>query len=261
MGAAPEFEVVLDIDGMTCASCVDRIERVLRRQDCVADASVSLASRSATVRSLTADPTPLIDAVHRAGYGARVRTRRAERHDEVRDYQRWLIVAAFCSFYVLLLSLLLGADSHAAAAVGWLFATPVQFYAGWPFLRTAARAARHGTHTMDTLIACGSLAAYGYSTAVVLSGGHQVYFDTAVMIVTLVLLGKVLEARARARAGDVAQLLLERQATEATVLEDGRELRVPVEKLRPGQRVVVLPGETFPPMGRWRPGSPPSTCR
>ncbi len=248
-GSSAGFELILDIEGMTCASCVYRIEKVLRRQACVEEATVSLASRSAVVRSTVSDPQPLIEAVRKAGYGASLRDRQADRPDEVADYQRRLLVSAVCSFYVLLFSLVLAKGSHASAVVAWLLATPVQFYGGWPFLRTAARAARHGTHTMDTLIAAGSLAAYGYSLAAVLSGGHHVYFDTAAMIITLVLLGKVLEARARAKAGDATRLLLEKQATEATLLEDGAERRVSVRDLRPGHRVVVLPGETFPADG------------
>ena len=112
-----EFEVHLDIEGMTCASCVDRVERALRRQPCVAEATVSLASRRAVVRSTAPDPEPLIAAVRKAGYGADLHQREAERPDEVRDYQRRLLVSAVCSFYVILFSLVLGKDSHTSALV------------------------------------------------------------------------------------------------------------------------------------------------
>ncbi|MDH5223642.1 MAG: copper-translocating P-type ATPase, partial [Actinomycetota bacterium] len=123
------------------------------------------------------------------------------------------------------------------------------FYAGWPFLRAATRAARHGTTTMDTLIALGALAAYGYSVAADLLGRHDHYYDTAVVIVTLILLGKVLEARARASASDAARILLERGSKHATVHIGGEERRVPIDELRPGQLVVVRPGESIPADG------------
>ena len=133
--------------------------------------------------------------------------------------------------------------------VTWALATPVVFYAGWPFFRSALRAARHGTTTMDTLVALGAGAAYGYSAFVTVTGADGHYFDTAAVIVTLILVGKTLEARARVSAGDAARTLLERGATEATVLADGVERRVPIDELRPGNIVVVLPGEKIPADG------------
>ena len=123
------------------------------------------------------------------------------------------------------------------------------FYAGWPFFRSALRAARHGTTTMDTLVALGAGAAYGYSAFVTVTGADGHYFDTAAVIVTLILVGKTLEARARVSAGDAARTLLERGAKEATILADGVERRVPIDELRPGNIVVVLPGEKIPADG------------
>jgi Cu+-exporting ATPase len=234
---------------MTCASCVDRLERVLSRQPSVTEARVSLATRTAAVRCAPPDPAPLILAVEMAGYGARLHQPRPSARAEVRDYLIRLAVAAFLSFDVLVFSLVAAPGSRTSVLLAWLFATPVQFYAGWPFLRGAFRAARQRTYTMDTLIACGSLAAYGYSAGAALGGAHHVYFDTSAMIVTLILLGKVLEATARARAGDAARTLLERQPTDATVLEGGKERKVSAADLRPGDRVVVLPGGHIPADG------------
>jgi Cu+-exporting ATPase len=163
-------------------------------------------------------------------------------------------VAAFFSFDVLALSLVVAPGSRASMLAAWVLATPVQFYGGWPFLRTAARAARHGTYTMDTLVACGSLAAYGYSMGAALTGGHHAYFDTAAMIVTLILLGRVLEATARMKAGDAARVLLERQPRQARLLEGEAERSVPVQDLEVGNLVVVRPGEQIPADGRVREG-------
>jgi copper-transporting P-type ATPase V len=140
-------------------------------------------------------------------------------------------------------------DAAWSRTLAWVLATPVVLVAGWPFLRVAARAARYQTTTMDTLIALGSLTAYGYSVWSALSGRMGHYFDTAAVIVTLILVGKVLEARARGAAGDAARILRERGAKEATVLVDGEERIVPVDAVRPGDRVVVRPGEKIPADG------------
>jgi heavy metal translocating P-type ATPase len=257
--ALSEREVVLDIEGMTCASCVDRLERVLARQPAVAEARVSLATRTAAVRYAAEDPSPLVQAVEKAGYGARLRETSSagqpSPRDEIRDYRRRLAVAAFCSFDVLVLSLVAAPGSRASVLAAWLLATPVQFYAGWPFLRAAWRAARQRVHTMDTLIACGSLAAYGYSARAAATGAHHVYFDTSAMIVTLILLGRVLESTARARAGSAARLLLERQPREALLVEEGKERAVPATDLRVGDRVAVLPGHHVPADGTVRAGT------
>jgi heavy metal translocating P-type ATPase len=252
--AMDEREVILDIEGMTCSSCVDRLERVLARQPEVSGARVSLATRTATVRGASPDPSSLIRAVEKAGYGARVHESEVPAVDEGRDYRRRLAISAFCAFDVLAFSLVVAPQSRFSLLAAWLFATPVQFYGGWPFLKAAWRGARHGAYTMDTLIACGSLAAYGYSVAAALSRGHHAYFETSALIVTLILLGRVLEATARAKAGEAARALLERQPREATLLERGRERKVPARDLLVGDRVVVRPGELIPADGKIRAG-------
>jgi len=245
--------VTLDIEGMTCASCVQKVERALRGVEGVDQASVNLATRTArVVGSSEHDPTaqlePLVDAVRRVGYGASEHTDRRSATEEARGYAVRLAVAAPLTIAVLGLTFVF---PHATWSQGlaWMLATPVVFYAGWPFLRAATRAARHGTTTMDTLIALGTLAAYGYSVAADLLGRHDHYYDTAVVIVTLILLGKVLEARARASASDAARILLERGSKHATVHIGGEERRVPIDELRPGQLVVVRPGESIPADG------------
>lgn len=245
-----EREIILDIEGMTCVSCVNRLEKVLGRQPSVQEARVSLMSRTAAVRCALPDPTPLIVAVEKAGYRAKVREAVSSPDDEAREYLKRLAVAAFFSFDVLVFSLFVSPHARSSIFLAWLLATPVQFYGGWPFIRTAIRAARKGTQTMDTLVACGSLAAYGYSVMALLTGRDHAYFDTSAMIVTLILLGKVLEAKARAKAGDAARALLERQPRDATLLEAGVERSVPVADLRSGDVVVIRPGEHIPADGK-----------
>ena len=250
-----ERAVVLDIEGMTCASCVQRVERALERVPGVEAASVNLATRTATVVGEPDDSLgPLVEAVQGIGYGAREHTERRSPGDEVRAFGVRLAVALPLTLAVLGLTFLLPEEAW-AGGLAWALTTPVVFYAGWPFLRAAARAARHGTTTMDTLVALGSVSAYAYSVAAELLGRDEHYFDTAAVIVTLILVGKVLEARARASAGDAARVLLERGAKHATLLDDGVERSVPIDEVRPGNLVVVRPGETIPADGVVKQGS------
>ncbi|MEO8475969.1 MAG: heavy metal translocating P-type ATPase [Actinomycetota bacterium] len=261
-----ERELVLDIEGMTCASCVTKVEHALGGVRGVGEATVNLATRTATVRTTDGALEPLMDAVRGVGYVARPHDRDRSPSEEVRAFRDRLVVAVPLTLAVLALTFVVP-DAPGAMWWAWALATPVQFYAGWPFLRHAARAARHGATTMDTLVAIGSLAAYGYSAWAVLDsartdvmrmGGDAVahYFDTGAVIVTLILVGKFLEARARMTAGDASRVLLERAAKEATVLDaEGRERRVAIEDLHPGMKVLVRPGEKIPADGVVKEGS------
>jgi heavy metal translocating P-type ATPase len=241
--------IVLDIEGMTCASCVQKVERALSGVDQVQTAVVNLANRTAIVQTHDpADAEPLIRAVQHVGYGAHQHSGGASAGGEMRGYLRRLVVAVALTIPVLILSFGFPEDRW-AMWLGWILATPVVFYAGWPFFRSAARAARHGTTTMDTLVALGAATAYGYSAYVTATNAEGHYFDVAAVIVTLILVGKMLEAGARSSAGDAARTLLERAAKEATVRDGDVERRVPIEELRPGNIVVVLPGEKIPADG------------
>jgi P-type Cu+ transporter len=245
--------IVLDIDGMTCASCVRTVERALGSVEGVRAATVNLATRTATVRGPAADGddgalTSLVEAVRDAGYAASAHRQRRSVADEARGHARRLALAVPLTVVVLWLSFF-ASEMPWSAGLAWALSTVVVFWCGRGFLRSALRAARHGATTMDTLISIGSVAAYGSSVASTLLGRHGHYFDTAAVIVTSVLIGKVLEARARASAGDAATMLLARRATEATVLAEGIERRVPIAQVRPGQLVVVRPGESIPADG------------
>ena len=221
---------------------------------------MNLATRTATVRTTGEALEPLMDAVRSVGYGARPHSDERSPAEEVLAYRRRLVVAVPLTLAVLALTFLVP-DAPGAMWWAWALATPVQFYAGWPFLVHAARAARHRTTTMDTLVAMGSLAAYGYSVWAVLDSTRNDamamsaepvahYFDTGAVIITLILVGKLLEARARMTAGDASRSLLERAAKEATILgPDGEERTVPIEDLHPGMRAVVRPGEKIPADG------------
>ncbi len=255
----PTKEFVLDIEGMTCASCVRKVERALDDVDGVEASAVNLANRTATVRGDVAGVDPLIGAVVHVGYGARAHDGHRDPADEERSYRRRLVVAAPLTLAILFLTFAVPAWGP-AATMSWALATPVVFWAGWPFFRNAVRSARHGATTMDTLIALGALSAYLYSSWLVIAGwsnGGEVdpYFDTAAVIVTLILVGKTLEARARSTAGDASRALLDRAATEATLLTEAGERRISIDELRPGMRVVVRPGEKIPADGVVREGT------
>ena len=252
---ADGHEIVLDIEGMTCASCVSKVERALGGVDGVDAAAVNLVTRTATVRAASDDLAPLVAAVAHAGYGAHVHGGDpGSARDEARGYLRRFIVAAIATVPIVVLMIVPTHGMWSDWVMGAL-ATVVVAYGGWPFFRSAARAARHGTTTMDTLVAIGSLAAYGYSVVALVSGREDLYFDTAAVIITLILLGKTLEARARAAAGDAAVALLDRGAKQATVLADGRERTVPIDQVRPGDLLVVRPGEKIPADGIVREGT------
>ena len=249
MSIAPDRQITLDIEGMTCASCVLRIEKALVAIPGVDEANVNLATRTATVRSTLSDADPLVDAVGRAGYGAHLHTDRVSAVDEARMFARRLAMAAVLTVPILVFTFLMPGRRWSGIVAG-ILATPVVWVAGWPFFRSAMRAGRHGTTTMDTLIALGAAAAYGYSVFALATGGVEHYFDTGAVIITLILLGKTLEARARRTAGDASRSLIERSAKDAVVQEpDGTERRVPIDQVLPGMNVVVLPGEKVPADG------------
>ncbi len=249
MEVTTDHEVILDIEGMTCASCVNKVEKALASVDHVEAAAVNLTNRTAIVRSGTAPSVDrLVRAVNDVGYGASPHGAAASSNDETKAYVRRLIVATIFTVPVVVLSFAYP-DATWSMRLAGLLTIPVVFYAGWPFFRSALRAARHGTTTMDTLVALGSAAAFGYSAYLLATGGEGHYFDTAAVIVTLILVGKTLEARARASAGDASRTLLERGAKEATVLVDGAERRVAIEDVYPGMLLVVRPGEKIPADG------------
>ncbi|MER1996602.1 MAG: heavy metal translocating P-type ATPase [Arthrobacter sp.] len=254
-----EREVQLDIQGMTCASCVNRVERKLGRIDGV-QASVNLPLNSATVRvpaGVTNDQ--LVATVEAAGYQAKVAE--AANHDDHMNHggtaaqlRPRLITAAVLTVPVLLISMV---PALMFPHWGWAAAVlslPVVLWSAWPFHRAAAVNARHLASTMDTLVSIGVSAAYLFSLGQLIAdpgltadpgmtGGGHLYFEVAAVVTTFLLLGRYLEARAKTSAADALTSLLSLGAKDAVVLRDGREVLIPASELIPGDEFVVRPGE------------------
>ena len=246
-------ELAFDVEGMSCTSCVPRVERALRGQDGVVQARVNYATARADVVFDTArvDAAQLQAAVARAGYGfvAGAEPDRVQ-HAEADELRSWLARVALAwplAVAVLVLSFTVMEQSW-GRWVMFALTVPVQFVAGWPFLHAAALRARSGAASMDTLIAIGTLAAFAYSTVALLTGG-DLYFDTAALIIAFLCLGRYFEARAKGRASSAIRKLLELGAREARLLVDGDERMVPVAQLRVGDLVRIAPGEKVPADG------------
>ena len=237
--------VELAITGMTCASCASRIERRLNKLDGVA-ATVNFATEEAAVEfdpSLV-DLEDLVAAVEAAGYEAALPVEGADDDDPTRPYRARLAVAATAAVVLAALAWFSALRFPGWEWVALVVATPVVFWAGWPFHRAALANVRHGAATMDTLISVGTLAAWTWSTVVLASGMAQaIYFDTAAAITALILLGRYLEARAKRRSGEAIRALAALGAKEAHVLRDGTEVTIPAADVVVGDRFVVRPGE------------------
>jgi P-type Cu+ transporter len=243
--------VELVLEGMTCAACATRIERKLGKLDGV-DASVNYATEQAAVtydvsRVAIAD---LLRAVEAAGYRARPLGDGGEREDRAAGPRYRLLAAAALTVPLVALAMLPPLRFEGWEWLAFALATPVVLWAGWGFHLAAFRNARHLTATMDTLISLGTLAAWGWSTIVlVFSLDAYTYFEVAAVITTLILLGRYLEARARRRSGAAIRALLEVGAKDARVRRDGREVSVPADELEHGDAMVVRPGEKIPTDG------------
>jgi heavy metal translocating P-type ATPase len=253
--------ILLDVEGMTCASCALRIERVLSRQEGVASAVVNFAGQEARVEAAGVDPADLEAVVARLGYRAtRARAEEmaaniAARYTaETLRQGRIFAAAALFALPLFLISMIGDMESTPLRVIAWALATPVEFAFGWQFHRNAALRLRSLGAGMDTLVSLGTLAAYGYSVWAFFSGGH-LYFETAAVIVTFILLGRFFEARAKGRASRAVARLLELGAKEARLLREGAEVMAPITSVLPGDLMVVRPGERIPTDGRVVEGS------
>ena len=268
-------KVTLPITGMTCASCVARVEKALKSVPGVEQANVNLATEKAT---LEFDPhrvaiADLRKAVEGAGYGIGeepiseiATTAEKGKQGEIAAIRNKMIAALALGVVIFL-----GSFSNWFPWVPgflhnwyvlWALATPVQFWVGWQFYKGAINSARHFSADMNTLIAVGTSAAYAYSVAAVLFPGFfaveglmpDIYFDSAAIIIGLILLGRFLEARAKGQTSEAIKKLMGLRAKTARVVRGGEEVDIPVEEVRVGDLVIVRPGEKIPVDGVVREG-------
>ena len=266
--------IQLDIEGMTCASCATRVEKALNKVEGV-EASVNYATERATVLG-DVPPETLLGAIESAGYHAHVHSEEPPSGpDPMVSLRNRLLISAAMTLPVMILSMVPPFQFLYWQWVVFALATPVAIWGAWPFHRAAAINARHGVATMDTLISVGVGAALGWSLYALFLGGagmpgmtmtlelfgqpgegsHEIYLEVAAAVTTFMLLGRYLEHRAKRDAGAALRALMESGATEATVLRDGAEKLLPVAMVKPGDVMVVRPGERIPTDGQIIEGS------
>ena len=269
----PVARLDLPITGMTCANCAATIERTLNKKTPgVIRANVNYATEKATVEYApgATDRAAIVTAIEKAGYrvldlsqagqpaleDAEKLAREAEIKDQTRKF--WLGVAFGLPLFLFSMARdlgLLGHWAHETWTVWLMFilATPVQFYVGWGYYAGAYKSLKNGAANMDVLIAMGSSVAYFYSVAVAIALtlgsaaiGDHVYFEIAAIIIVLIKLGKVLEARAKGQTSEAIKKLMGLRAKTARVIRQGEEVDLPVEQVQVGDLVVVRPGEKIP---------------
>lgn len=259
------YDVVLDkvelrLKGMTCAACAARLEKALNRLDGVVKASVNFAMGNATVEYNASQVTvgDMIKAVQRAGYDAEEKTRedgdteKKEREREIRHLRGLFVISAVLSFPLLAAMVfhLIGSPIEILHNpwVQMLLATPVQFVVGYRFYKGAYHALKGGGANMDVLVSIGTTAAYLYSVYNGFFAGDSMnlYFEASAIVITLIMLGKYLEAVAKGKTSEAIKKLMGLRAKTARVVRDDREEDIPVEDVVIGDIVVVRPGEKVP---------------
>jgi Cu+-exporting ATPase len=260
--------VDLIITGMSCAACAARIEKTVKKKEGVIDVHVNLSSEKGYVRfdPLKINPNELIGAIHKIGYSAeRVDEEHPDRaallrEREIRNLRRLVIVSALLAAPLIFAMVFMCVNIHIAfihnPVFQLIFATPVQFIIGWRFYRNAYHGVVGKSPGMDMLVALGTSAAYLYSVyngfimPMFAGQAGDLYFEASTIIITLVLLGKYFEARAKGRTSDAIKKLMGLQPNVAVVVRDGSEHEVPVSDVSIGDTVVVKPGERIPVDGR-----------
>ena len=249
--------IELNIEGMTCAACSARIEKVLNRMDGV-EATVNLPLETARIAVPDdMEEQTILDKIKKVGYSATLKT---TPHEQVQNrrmlYRFWIAALLSLPLLLSMVSHIPNSPIHLPFLMNpWLqftLATPVQFIIGAPFYIGAYKSLRSGSANMDVLVALGTSAAYFYSVAEMLihPAMPNLYFETSAVLITLVLLGKVLEDRAKQQTTGAIKSLLSLQATDAVVLEQGVERTVPMDQIQTGMQLVVKPGQKIPVDGQ-----------
>ncbi len=269
--AASGYKVVLakielPVTGMTCANCAANIERALNKKvPGVVQAAVNFATERVSVEYIVgvSDIDDIVSAIEKAGYGAVLPdddmgaedAEQAARQAEIKDQTRKFAAGVIFALPLFVISMmrdfnLIGPWSH-APWVNWFFlvlATPVQFFTGWDYYVGGFKSLKNKSANMDVLVAMGSSIAYVYSISVLFFPilGQHVYFETSAVIITLIKLGKMLEARTKGKTGGAIRKLIGLQPKTATIVDNGKEIEIPLTRVRVGNVVIVRPGERIP---------------
>jgi Cu+-exporting ATPase len=265
--AAPIYddaEISLDVSGMTCASCVARVERALKKVPGVKEAAVNLATERATVHydPMHAGIGEIVAAIYKAGYGASPRAEdglaqgaderddreRAARRAEFNRQRNMLLLSAALSIPVAIIGMFLMGVLPNAPYIVMALSLPVWAVVGWQFHRVALKNLLHLSADMNTLVSLGTSGAVAYSIYSLITRGEmaETYFEVVAVIITLVVLGRFFEARARGRTSEAIRELVKLQPRTATVLRNGIEEQIPADSVLPGDVLVVRPGEKIP---------------
>ena len=243
-----------EISGMHCASCALIIEKKLQKIPGVSKANVNFAIEKASVEydKTKVDDNKIIEAVKDGGYGATLISEKTHDHNsiskeiEIKKERNLFVLSLVLSLPILVLSMVLKNMSLESRMVQAFLATIVQFYIGFRFYRGAYYALKDRTANMDSLITIGTSAAFFYSLATTFIIEGDVFFETSSLLITFVILGKWLEARAKGRAGQAIQKLMGLRAKTACVLKDGQEVNVPIDEVVVNDVIIVRPGEKVP---------------
>ncbi len=265
--------LTIPIEGMSCASCVARIETGLNQVTGIDRASVNLATETASIDYAPdqTNPETIYHRIQELGYqiGAvsepalsETTTATPTRESRHQQTEQNLIKKCWIAALLTIPVMILGMGGHLGLPIStqtsfwlqFLLTTPIQFWAGWQFYRGAVAVARHGSTDMNTLIAVGTSAAYFYSAAITIAPhlvtavgvAPAVYFDTAAAIITLILFGRLMEHRAKGRASEAIKTLIGLQPKTARVIRQGQEQDIPLEEVLIGDQVLVRPGEKVP---------------
>lgn len=254
----------LGISGMTCAACSNRIEKFLNKMNGVRSATVNLTTEQALVEYFPSTTTTgdLIQRIQKLGYDAKPKSdndqnQTTRKEQELKSKRNKLIVSAILSTPLLLVMFVHLFPVHLPGIVmnPWIqliLATPVQFIIGWQFYVGAYKNLRNGSANMDVLVAVGTSAAYFYSIYEMIQwllgklNEPHLYFETSAILITLILFGKYLEARAKSQTTDALGELLSLQAKEARILRNNKEEMVPLNEVKEGDVLIVKPGEKIP---------------
>lgn len=252
----PKQTVKFDIVGMTCQACSVRIEKVLSKLP-VEEVSVNLLQNRGQVVFYNGLVTEaeILGKIEKAGFEAHLVDEKKDKniidHDkeELEKLKRDFIISLIFAVPLFMTMFTHMAGIHTILDNGYvqlLLATPVQFFVGYRFYKGAYRSIKGGGANMDVLISMGTSMAYLFSIYQLLSGKNEFYFESSTTIITLILLGKLFEKRAKTRTTDAINKLMELQAKEAVVERDGIEIKIPIEDVLVGDTVIVKPGEKIP---------------